>query len=208
MRRYSMTPNAATNVADTTSTFSRLVSRFQLGSPSAAVSAAPPNTQKNSIVRSAALDSIDVSPRRNPTAYPSTRTMKKTKNAQRMGCGPGITRLGPNRATSHQMNNRKPTTSAGRPRSVIPGMMNRAGMSASKTYMILRSTPASMYVGRRRVIYVCAATSDGSRSDSRTVLVVTWFVPCQRGCTFAGRCGISPRSTSVAPAYPRLPATW
>jgi hypothetical protein len=42
--------------------------RSQLGTPSAAVSAMPVNTKKNSIVRSAAFASIVVSPRMNPIA--------------------------------------------------------------------------------------------------------------------------------------------
>ena len=58
----------ATSAAQVTKTLSTPRNRNQFGTPSQAVSATPTNTQKNSIVRSAALASILVSPRMKPSA--------------------------------------------------------------------------------------------------------------------------------------------
>jgi hypothetical protein len=133
----------ATTTAQDTRTLSTPRRRSQFGTPSAAVSATPMKTQKKSIARSAELTSIVVSPRMNPSAYEISRLIMKTSTAQRTGWGPVIARCELNRTSSHQQNSRKPATRPGRPRSVMPGTIRRAGISMIRPTIKLSSVAAS-----------------------------------------------------------------
>jgi hypothetical protein len=72
-------------------------------------------------------------------------------NAQRIGCGPVRTRRGLIREKTHQQNISMQTTSAGRPTSVVPGRIKRAGITVSRANMNPSSIVASMRSDRRRV---------------------------------------------------------
>lgn len=135
---------AAITAPQTTRTLSTPRNRNQLGTPSAAVSTTPTKMQKNSMVRSAALASIEVSPRRKPTAYEMIAATMKTRTAQRIGCGPVMTRCEPKRASTHQQNSSMPTIKPGRPRSVMPGMISCAGIKEIRMIVRLSSAAASM----------------------------------------------------------------
>jgi hypothetical protein len=67
----------------------------------------------------------------------------KTSRAHRIGCGPVIVRCELNRTSSHQQNSSMPTINPGRPRSVMPGTISRAGISVVRPTTRLSSEAAS-----------------------------------------------------------------